>query len=256
MALIIIITQKPQIPWFFNFLPRKVVFVVSNLPSLCPESHWLWHRPPIFRGLLVIRWNGLAQWWCVFKWPAGPPLFARLELLVHQHLSPTIVLIFYQKIKVVKLSWVVFNICWLTSSRKSKYIWYIKVFFYSQICDIIVSGCHIIIISVRRSPSCIAEPRHHHLAVTLLRFCCPTRNSWQSQQDYGLMLNKLHAGTHSRVTLFGSNKSDFAPKMYSDLINFRCVRLCDVCLNCYPNCKSVRTKTVHNSQFAPIFAET
>ena len=123
-------------------------------------------------------------------------------------------------------------------------------------CNTIVTGCHIIIINVLRRPSCIAEPRHHHLAVTLLRFCCPTRNSWQSQQDYGLMLNKLHAGTHSRVTLFGSNKSDFAPKMYSDLINFRCVRLCDVCLNCYPNCKSVRTKTVHNSQFALIFAET
>ena len=31
MALIIIITQKPQIPWFFNFLPRKVVFVVSRV---------------------------------------------------------------------------------------------------------------------------------------------------------------------------------------------------------------------------------
>ena len=126
----------------------------------------------------------------------------------------------------------------------------------SQICDTIVSGCHIIIINVLRRPSCIAEPCHHHLAVTLLRFCCPTRNSWQSQQDYGLMLNKLHAGTHSRVTLFESKKRDFAPKMYSDLINFRCVRICDFCLNCYPNCKSVRTKTVHNSQFALIFAET
>ena len=106
-----------------------------------------------------------------------------------------------------------------------EYIWYIKAVFLltnSQICDTIVTGCHVIIINVLRSPSCIAEPRHHHLAVTLLRFCCPTRNSWQSQQDYGLMLNKLHAGTHSKVSLFGSKKRDFAPKMYSDLINFRC----------------------------------
>ena len=217
MALVIIITQKPQIPWFFNFLPRKVVFVVSNLPSLCPESHWLWHRPPIFRGLLVIRWNGLAQWWCVFKWPAGPPLFARLELQVHQHLSPTIVLIFYQKIEVVKLSWVDFNQQHLLPNIFQGiwiYLIYQGCFFTHKFTNMWYHSHRLSRNHHQRSAQslmhCRTPPSSSSCHITPLLLPNPQFMAITAR----LRLNvKQIVWWHTLVTLFGSKTRDFAPKI-------------------------------------------